>query len=60
MSGYYSSNNRSIEALFRYIAFVIDNLRVKILIDIDILTMKDVNLVIFIRTNFINSYNTIF
>ena len=60
ISSHHSSDSRPIKVLLKHIAFVIDNLRAKILISIDILAAEDVNLIIFTYINFIDSYNTTF
>ena len=52
--------SRSIKVLLKRQAFIIDELRVKMLIKIDILTSEDIDLAISIRTNYINSYRITF
>ena len=44
------------KALIKRKTFIINNLRVKILIEIDILTFKDINLIISTYSNYIDSY----
>ena len=53
-------DSRLIKVLFKYIIFVINNLRVKMLIKINIFIFKDIDFVISTRTNYIDSYNTTF
>lgn len=53
-------NNRPVEALFRYIAFIIDNFRAKMLIEINIFVVKNIDLIIFTRIDYVDSYNIIF
>lgn len=60
ISGFYDADNRLIEALFKRFAFVVDNLRVKMLIRIDILASEEIDLVISIRTNHISNYDITF
>lgn len=60
ISSYYANNNRLIKVLFKYITFIINNLRAKMLININILIFKNIDLIIFTRINYINNYNIIF
>ena len=53
-------NDRLIKALFKYFIFIIDNLRVKIFINIDILISKEINLIISISIENIDTYNVLF
>ena len=56
VSKYYNIDNKFIKTLFKYITFIIDNLKAKIFIDINILIYKDIDLIIFTRINHINNY----
>ena len=49
-------NRRSIEVFIKRQTYVVDNLKAKMLIDINIITSKDINLVILERIEYINSY----
>ena len=53
---YYNIDNRSIKALLKYMTFIVNNLKIKIFIDIDILAYKDINLVIFTRIDYIDNF----
>ena len=53
---YYNFNKRSIEVLLKYQTFIVNNLYTKILIRIDILILENINLVISIYLEYINSY----
>ena len=53
-------DNRFVKALLKYITFVINNLKVKILIDINVLIFKNINLIISSRISYINNYNITF
>ena len=53
-------DSRSIEVLFKYITFIVNNLRAKMLININIFISKDINFIISKRINYINNYNIIF
>ena len=57
---YYDIDNRSVKALFKYITFMINNLRVKILININILIYEDIDLIIFTRIDYINNCYILF
>ena len=39
---------------------MVDNFKIKMLIEINILISEDINLIIFIRISYINNYNIIF
>lgn len=56
----YRVDDRSIETLLKHIIFVVDDLRAKMLIDINILTSENIDLIIFTRSNYIESYDTLF
>ena len=58
--GHHSSDGRPVEALLKHMAFVVDNLRAKMLIGMDILAAEDIDLVISTRTGFIGSCNITF
>ena len=57
---YYNVDDRFIEILYKYITFMINNLRAKMFIDINILIFKDIDFIIFTRINYIDNYNIIF
>ena len=48
------------KVFFRRLAYVINSLRAKILININIITLEVINLIISKQTNYINSYRIIF
>ena len=58
VSKYY--NDQFIKILLKYITFIINNLKINILIKINIFNFKKINLIIFTRINYINNYNIIF
>ena len=58
--GYYATNRRPIEALLRYPIYIVDSLKAKILIGIDIIIPKDIDLVISSKIGYISSYRTNF
>ena len=53
-------NSRTVDALIQWPTFIVDNLRAKILIGIDILVVEDIDLTISTRTGQIGSYRTTF
>ena len=57
---YYNVNDKFIKVLFKYITFIIDNLRVKIFININILACENIDLTIFTRIDYINNYYILF
>ena len=57
---YYNIDNRFIKALFKYIAFIINNLKVKMFININILICENIDLAIFTRIDYINNYYILF
>ena len=52
---YYNVDNKLIKALFKYIIFVINNLKAKILININILIYENIDLIIFTRIDYTNN-----
>ena len=52
---YYNVNNRFIKVLFKYITFIIDDLRIKIFIDINIFICENIDLIIFTRIDYIDN-----
>ena len=52
---YYNADDRSIEALFYRQAYIVEGLKTKILVDINIITSENINLIIFERTDYIDS-----
>ena len=58
--GHHDSDGRPVEALLRHQAFVVDNLRAKMLIGMDILASEDVDLLISTRSGHIGTCRTKF
>ena len=53
---YYDIDDKLVKVLFKYITFMVNNLKIKMLIGINILTFEDINLNISKRINRINNY----
>ena len=60
ISRYYDIDSKFIETLFKYIIFVINNFKVKMLIDINVFIYKNIDLIIFTRIDYINNYCILF
>ena len=57
---YYNFNNKLTKTLFKYITFIINNLKTKIFININILIYEDIDLIISTRFDYINNYYILF
>ena len=55
MSNHHDVDERPVKALLKYQTFMINNYRTKMLISINILIIKDIDLIIFTRTRHINN-----
>ena len=60
ISEYYDVDDRSVKALFRCQAFIVNNLRAKMLIEMNILDPKNIDLIISTRIEHIESCFTVF
>ena len=60
VSRYYDIDNKFIKALFKYIIFMINNFKIKMLININIFICEDIDLIIFTRINYINNCYILF
>ena len=58
VSGY--NNNRPIEVLFKHMVFVVNNLRARMLIDMNIFDIENIDFVISARINYIGNCNITF
>ena len=54
------TKNQFVEVLLRYIVFVVDNLKAKMLIEMNILVSEDIDLIISTRIDYVDSYSTTF
>ena len=54
------NNDRSIKILFKHIIFVVNNLKTKMLIDINIFDIENIDFIISARIDYIDNYNIIF
>ena len=60
MPSYYDVDDRPIETLCKYMTFVINNLKTKMFININIFIFKDIDFIIFTRISHIDNYDIIF
>ena len=56
ISNRYNVDDKFVEVLFKCQIFVINNLRIKMLIDINVLAIEDIDLIIIMRKGHIDNY----